>query len=140
MPPYLAYLYENSVERVRSYKRQIALNKGNSLSPVVVKDNYDGDISALMSIMTYEKPDIAEGTDSSRGEESGNGTTPNADKPCVIRVGDVGPITAVKGVKSVLIREFAITDQRLMSTWKHSVYRILLEMDEHTGEYEFMFK
>ena len=127
-------------KKVKSYKRKIALNKGDTVSPVVVKDNYEGSIPAYMSIMTYEKPEVVGNGNSNAAEGLSKNSFQNADEPCVIRVGDVGTITAVKGVKSVLIREFAITDQRLMSTWKHSVYRILFEMDEHAGEYELVLK
>ena len=116
------------------------MNKGNTVSPVVIKDNYEGSIPAFMSIMTYEKPEVVGNGNSNAAEGLSKNSFQNADEPCVIRVGDVGTITAVKGVKSVLIREFAITDQRLMSTWKHSVYRILFEMDEHAGEYELVLK
>ena len=109
---------------------------------VIVRDHYDGDIPAVMSIMTYEKPviisDIGE-----RPGKSGRATSLEAyDKrdsdAMTVKVGDLGTIE-VTGAKAAHIKEYRITDERLGIAWKHSVYRILFELDENAREYEFRF-
>ena len=44
------------------------------------------------------------------------------------------------GVKKTHIKEYPITDERLGIAWKHSVYRILFELDEKAGEFQFRFQ
>lgn len=122
-------------ERIRSYTREVRLVKtlvnsevvsdGSLTSGVIVRDHYDSDIPVLMSIMTYEEPVITDADDDSFSVS--------------ISVGDVGTIMA-SGVKKTHIKEYPITDERLGIAWKHSVYRILFELDEKAGEFQFRFQ
>ncbi len=111
-------------KRIRSYSRVVELGQG-----VTVRDHYDGDIQAVMSIMTYEEPAITGADDESFAEK----------KTMTISVGDIGTITA-SGVKKTHIKKYPITDERLGIAWKHSVYRILFELDAKAGEFQFRFQ
>ncbi len=103
----IAGAYDNSF--VRSYKRIVTLNKGEGIT---VEDSYDGDATALMSLMTYDKPEII-----------------SSGKMTEIRVGQVGTLF-VEGVSRAELRAYPVTDERLSIAWKHDVYRILLTMEE----------
>ncbi len=102
----IAGAYDN--RDIRSYKRVASLNKGEG---IVVEDEYDGDMKALMSLMTYEKPEVV----------SENGMFN-------IFVGDVGLIS-ILGAEKATVKTYPIADERLSIAWKHEVYRILLELD-----------
>jgi hypothetical protein len=110
--------------QIKSYRRRIELRKGRG---VLVTDEYEGEPSALLSLMTYERPQVPargeEGTAMSPEELSdlGNGV--------VIRVGDLGTVT-VSGAAVQGIERYAVTDPRLAAAWKHEVYRVLLAMDD----------
>ncbi|WP_029232377.1 heparinase II/III domain-containing protein [Butyrivibrio sp. VCB2006] len=110
------------------YVRTVSLNKGENIA---VRDHYEGSLPLVMSIMTYEKPEALDAAMGKDTKKDGNG-------PVKVKVGDVGFITA-SGARNVNIREYSITDERLSIAWKHSVYRILIELDETAGDYEFEF-
>ena len=99
--------------RIRSYHRNVALDKGVGIT---VTDKYDGDLKAYVSVMTYEKPVAKK---SGKGMEHGE----------AISVGDLGVIE-IKGGKVFEIEECPINDARLSISWKHSVYRTVIEMDD----------
>ncbi len=101
-----------------SYLRTISLIKGQG---VIVKDEYTGHLPVYMSFMTYEKPKIIEAC---------AGVTR-------IKVGDIGSIEISGCTEKTMVMAFAITDQRLAAAWKHSVYRILTELDKDAQKYEF---
>ena len=92
--------------RIRSYVRNVEFIKGGDIT---VTDKYDGDLTAVFGIMTYDEPKVV--------SQSGTGT--------VIDVAGVGRIS-VEGVTKTHIKEYPITDERLKTAWKHSVYRITM--------------
>ncbi len=100
---------------IKKYRRSVALE-----DTVTVRDYYEGELTPVMSVMTYEEPKVE-----------------TAD-PQLIRVGNIGTIRT-KGVSRITIEEISVTDDRLKSAWKHEVYRILLELDKAKGNYEFEF-
>ena len=104
---------------VGTYTREVSLHKGNA---VTVQDSYSGDRPFAMSIMTYDRPELAE------------------DGACkIIRVGNVGEIHVSGPVSRMIMQEYPITDQRLATAWKHSVYRILLAVDAGPADLELKF-
>ena len=95
--------------RVKSYKRDIALLQGGGIR---VRDSFEGKLRSILSLMTYEKPEVM-GSGASR----------------VIKLGDLGEIRA-EGPQDVKVESYPITDERLKICWKHEVYRILITMGE----------
>ncbi len=93
-------------KRVRKYSRSIYLE-----DVVKIRDSYEGEVSPVLSIMTYEKPEIIP------GEE------------ITVKVGELGSIKT-SGVINAAVEVCTITDDRLKTAWKHDVYRILLELDK----------
>lgn len=91
-------------ERIRSYRREVSFDKNKSIT---VRDNYDGDLTAYVSIMTYEEP-VYEG-----GK---------------ISVGNLGTIEITGGAVTD-IEEYPVNDERLKISWKHSVYRIVIRIE-----------
>ncbi len=91
-------------ERIRSYRREVSFDKNKSIT---VRDNYDGDLTAYVSIMTYEEP-VYEG-----GK---------------ISVGNLGTIEITGGAVAD-IEECPVNDERLKISWKHSVYRIVIRIE-----------
>ncbi len=91
-------------ERIRSYRREVSFDKNKSIT---VRDNYDGDLTAYVSIMTYEEP-VYEG-----GK---------------ISVGNLGTIEITGGAVTD-IEECPVNDERLKISWKHSVYRIVIRIE-----------
>lgn len=104
----IAPAYED--KRVRSYSREVSLIKGEG---VFVKDIYDGDLDAVLSLMTYEKPLVSK---DSFAESSKS-----------IKLGDLA-VLDIHGAEGVEIEPIPITDPRLSIAWKHDVYRILVHM------------
>ncbi|MCR4756383.1 MAG: heparinase II/III-family protein [Butyrivibrio sp.] len=92
--------------KIKSYKRDISLNKGNY---IVVEDEFEADASCIISLMTYEKP-IA------------------SDDKTHITVENIGKII-IEGGKVSEIQEYPVTDERLALAWKHEVYRVLVKPD-----------
>ena len=103
-------------ERVRSLKRTVSMIYGKCL---ILEDQYDTDLIPVLSLMTYEVPEISK--------------TPD----CInISIGDLGNIKVAGGL-GANIQTLAITDPRLMKTWKHDCYRILITMKESGGHLVF---
>jgi hypothetical protein len=95
-------------DAVRRYHRTITHEKGSGID---IWDEYDGSATALLTLMTYERPEAEAGT---LGE-------------CVISVGSLGKVS-VTGGEVIDIRTYPITDERLKISWKHEVYRTLIRM------------
>ncbi len=93
---------------VRRYHRTITHEKGSGID---IWDEYDGSATALLTLMTYERPEREEGIS---GE-------------CVISVGSLGRVS-VSGGEVIDIQTYPITDERLKISWKHEVYRTLIRM------------
>lgn len=103
-------------ERIQSYTREVSLIKGKG---VRVADEYVGGPKGFLSLMTYEKPIIV--------------NEDNVGREIRIKVGDLGFIKAV-GATKAQIQEYPIEDERLAIAWKHEVYRIVLNLEECSGE------
>ena len=97
-------------ERVRRYERKAELIMGEGIR---VKDEFDTGLPVFLSLMTYEKPVIKNSV--------GDGF--------IISVGDLGDIR-LTGVTNVKVEAYLITDKRLMTAWKHEVYRIVIEASD----------
>ncbi|WP_051538225.1 heparinase II/III domain-containing protein [Butyrivibrio proteoclasticus] len=110
--------------RILSYIREVSLIKGQG---VVVRDHYDGDADAFLSLMTYEKPEIV--SDNSANLVNESAVSSNESAEVVVNVGTLGTIT-VTGVTKAQIQEYPIEDERLAIAWKHPVYRILLTLNK----------
>ena len=111
-------------ERIRSYKRIVSLNKGEG---VCVEDTYDGDLNAVISLMTYEKPEIVPLENLNAEDALVDTTSECKPETYYIKIGDLG-YAKVEGVVSATVKAYPITDERLSIAWKHEVYRVLLEM------------
>jgi hypothetical protein len=95
-------------DEVRRYFRTITHKKG---SGVEVLDEYEGSATALLTLMTYERPEVNVAT---------SGET-------CISIGDLGE-AVLTGGEVVEIQTYPITDERLKISWKHEVYRVLIKM------------
>ena len=92
-------------DRIHSYTRSAVLDKEKSIT---IRDHYEGDGgTAVLSLMFCEKPSIHQNT---------------------IRIGDLG-ICTVEGASSITSEEIPVTDERLKTAWKHSLYRCLVTME-----------
>jgi len=92
-------------KRIHSYQRTAVMKKGQ---PIVIKDHYEGDLlQPVLSLMFYEDP-ILEGNR--------------------IIIGDLGSVS-VAGCSHMKKECLPITDDRLKTTWKHDIYRVLVTMD-----------
>ena len=111
-------------ERIRSYKRIVSLNKGEG---VCVEDTYDGDLNAVISLMTYEKPEIEVLSEDGNCEDSPSDGPASCKKKFLVRIGNLG-CAEISGVVSATVKAYPITDERLSIAWKHDVYRVLLRM------------
>ena len=99
-------------DRIRRYAREVTLIKGEG---VMIKDSYDGELDAVLSFMTYEKPEVFKNNSSESSR--------------AIKLGGLG-ILDIHGADKVEIESIPITDQRLSIAWKHEVYRILVHIDK----------
>ncbi|WP_035776070.1 heparinase II/III domain-containing protein [Butyrivibrio sp. VCB2001] len=97
-------------DEVRRYFRTITHKKG---SGVEVLDEYEGSATALLTLMTYEKPEV---------NVAASGET-------CIRIGNLGE-AVLSGGEVVEIQTYPITDERLKISWKHEVYRVLIKMSD----------
>jgi hypothetical protein len=98
-------------DRIRRYAREVTLIKGEG---VMIKDSYDGELDAVLSLMTYEKPEVIS-NNASKSSKS-------------IKLGNLG-ILDIHGADDVMIESIPITDPRLSIAWKHEVYRILVRTE-----------
>lgn len=92
-------------ERIKSYTRNAVLEKGKEIT---ISDHYEGDIPyPVLSLMFYEEPVISENT---------------------VQIGDLGSLI-IEGALRIQKEVIPITDERLKTSWKHDVYRLLVTMD-----------
>ena len=104
----IACAYE--IDNLISYSRTATLYKN---SCVEVKDHINGEISCVVSLMTYEKPEIRKYGGSFADINIGEDVSMH-----------------VEGICNMEIEECPIEDERLGIMWKHSCYRILLEVED----------
>ena len=91
--------------RIHSYERSAVMKKGEQ---IVITDHYEGEnLQPVLSLMFYEEPAL-----------DGN----------QIKIGDLGTVT-VSGSSHMRKECLPITDDRLKTTWKHDIYRVLVSMD-----------
>ncbi len=100
---------------VKSYLRRVDF----SGSRVTLTDSWERGADVVQNFITYEKPEPA--------QDSPDGLSGGEDR-LVLRIGELGTLTAsCEGGKSGFtyrIEELPITDPRLQTCWKHSMYRI----------------
>ena len=103
-----------------SWKRttQLLENSEVCVTDVFALEQNNKDAEVLLSIMTYEKPVVCDDqSDSSK-----------------IAIGESFGELEVTGASVHSIEEIEITDARLLQTWKHNIYRILLRADIANGK------
>jgi len=115
-------------ERIRSYKRTVSLIKGQG---VCIEDSYDGDLKAVVSLMTYDKPEIEVISTSESCEKFG-------EAKILVRIGNLG-FAEITGAESATVKAYPVTDERLSIAWKHEVYRVLFELG-HCNKLEMKFR
>jgi hypothetical protein len=92
-------------ERIKSYTRNAVLEKGKEIT---IYDHYEGDLPCpVLSLMFYEEPTVCENT---------------------VQIGDLGSLL-IDGASNIQKEVIPITDERLKTSWKHDVYRLLVTMD-----------
>ena len=97
------------IKNLKSYIRKAALYKN---SHIEIKDHIEGEVSCVISLMTYKEPAIIK----------------HADNIVEISIGKSASIHA-EGIYKFHIEECPIEDSRLGLMWKHNCYRILLELE-----------
>jgi hypothetical protein len=108
---------------IGSYRRTVTLHKG---SHIEVTDCFDiAPESVVLSFMTYEIPEILHTPQMNAGNIASQ-TAPLA----TIAVGTLAKLHFLTAV-SLSIEEIPITDARLMTAWKHSIYRIQIRPQEN---------
>ena len=100
-------------KQVKSYVRTVSLNKGKNIT---VADEYNGTLPGVVSLMTYEQPEIVK---SSEGVLQ-------------INIGKLGSC-AVHGAIDAVVQDCPITDDRLKLAWKHDVYRVLIRIKQDSN-------
>ncbi len=95
--------------RIRSFRRTVTLYKGES---VTIEDQYDGELSCVLSLMTFTEPVIKKAGESL----------------FQILLPSVGLIEAA-GIKTARYETCPIRDPRLKKAWEHDCFRILLGGD-----------
>ncbi|MBR1477244.1 MAG: heparinase II/III family protein [Lachnospiraceae bacterium] len=108
-------------ERIKSHIRTAVLHKENlsdssteiRQGSVVITDEYKESLTPVLTLMTYEKPELVK----------------LSEGIAVIKVGALGEIKS-DGISDVKIETKEITDERLKATWKHDCYRILLRLKD----------
>ena len=127
-----------------SYRRNAALIKGRE---IVIRDCFalrgdgnkpdmaSGDTSSAgtkntdfvtMSLMTYEKPAVAENTADTAGPENTESTGTEG-APLTLQIGFAGTLH-IKGGRLSRIEAIPITDARLRTAWEHELYRIMIDV------------
>ncbi|GLC79700.1 heparinase II/III domain-containing protein [Lacrimispora brassicae] len=92
-------------ERIRSYTRNAVLNKGKE---IIISDHYEGDLPCpVLSLMFYDEPLVRGNT---------------------VQVGSLGSFL-IEGASKIQKEVIPITDERLKTSWKHDVYRLLVTME-----------
>lgn len=102
-----------------SWKRSVQLLETSEvcITDIFALEQISETSEVLISIMTYEKPALCEGSSDS----------------LKITIGEAFGEIEVTGASLHAIEEIPITDARLMQTWHHDVYRILLKADIANG-------
>ncbi len=93
---------------VKRYKRSVGLDKGKGIRVI---DEYEGEMTALLTLMTYEKPKRVQGD------------------RLLLKIGDLGEVL-VTGGELVEIQTYKVEDERLRISWKHEVYRVLIRLGD----------
>ncbi|MCR4901416.1 MAG: heparinase II/III-family protein [Butyrivibrio sp.] len=99
-------------DKLKSYVRKAALIKN---SHVEISDSFEGELTAVLSMMTYFNPELLK-----YGGDFAD-----------VAIGNKA-VMHVEGIKEIKIEEFPIEDERLGQMWKHNCYRILLELSSNT--------
>ncbi len=120
--------------QIGKFIRTVSLHKGDCIT---VDDHYEGTLDPVISIMTYEKPEILTGE--YRNGKQVSQEAQESDHCVDLRIGSLGTINAI-GYRKAYIRRLTITDERLKIAWKHDVYRILLVADESVQDYKLLIK
>lgn len=82
------------------FNRSISLIRNKA---IVIKDSWAGCKHVILNLMTYEKPSILSNE--------------------LFIIGDLAKVM-VSGAQTIDVEAIPITDKRLLSTWKHEIYRI----------------
>ena len=102
----IAGAYEGLGEAV--YRRTVTHEKGKGIE---ITDEYRGEPTALLTLMTYERPSV----------------TADREGEAVIDIGRLGQVRLTGG-EVCDIQCYPIEDERLSISWKHEVYRVLIRM------------
>lgn len=89
--------------KLRAYRRKISLNRGRG---VEITDVHDGDLPAILSLMTRDEPVVRGGS---------------------VHVGELGSIE-IEGGGEVEIETIAIDDARLAISWPSKIYRLRIPL------------
>ena len=111
---------------VKSYKRRVRLLKGSGIE---IFDEYEGDTAALLTLMTYEKPQMILRNGGSGAFSEKSEPIYSKDGYIELAIGNLGSVK-IAGAKWAMVQTFPIDDERLKISWKHEVYRTLIRMDE----------
>lgn len=113
---------------VESYVRHVCLEKGRGIR---VTDRCRGSSETVLSLMTYERPEIVweDAAPEGQGEERDGSGIPGDSgrrgRVCRLRLGTVGDCR-IEGAAFVRVEEIPITDPRLKTAWDHNIYRTLV--------------
>jgi hypothetical protein len=105
---------------IHSYWRQVILEKNNCIKIIDEFDFMSNDKlkkepkEVVFSFMTYEKPVIKE----------------DFSEDLLISIGDLGYLK-ISGAAILRIETIPITDARLMTAWRHEIYRILVQAEKN---------
>jgi hypothetical protein len=91
--------------RVKSYTRSAILEKGKEIT---ICDHYEGELPCVLSLMFYEEPVVNED---------------------LVQIGDLG-LLFIKGAGRIEKEVIPVVDERLKTTWKHDIYRLLVTMEK----------
>lgn len=89
--------------KLRAYRRTVSLRRGHG---VEITDDHDGDLPAVLSLMTRDEPVIRDGS---------------------IHVGELGHIK-IEGGGDVEIETIEIDDARLNISWPSKIYRLRIPL------------
>ncbi len=101
----------DGAEQIRSYTRSASLVKREK---IMIEDRYDGELPAVLSLMTKECPKIIQISEDSWALAF-----------------DSLALCTLAGAYSVEIERIALDDPRLKDVWGREVYRIRAAMREH---------
>jgi hypothetical protein len=108
---------------IGSYRRTVTLRKN---SHIEITDCFDvAPESIVLFFLTYEIPEILQGTQN----DAGNIAAPSGTFPTVA-IGSLAKLHFLTAV-SLSVEEIPITDARLATAWKHSIYRLRIRPQEN---------